>query len=176
METNDFFDWLDEQEPEQERGGEWTCDTIEKAEAAARRLRQASDRIAAIDAVADKLIADANAWRAEASSPYAAQAEVASSDIETFLRVQIDAGGPKSAPLPHGVSVSARKTGGTFVFADGFADSAPDDVVKITRKVDAKAAKMRYKETDQGVIDTVTGELVEGVSVTPIMDKVTVKS
>lgn len=174
--ASEFFDWLDEQDdPAPREAPGWMCDTIEKAEVAARRLRDATDRIAAIDAVADRMVADAEAWRAQASAPYASKVEAAQRDIETFLRVQIEDGGPKSVPLPYGVSVSARQTGGTLVFDPGFADIAPDNVVRVKVEVDAAKAKAYYRVTDDGVVvDPETGEVVEGVSVTPKVDKVKV--
>lgn len=176
VDTSDFFDWLDAQdEPAEREAPGWMCDTIEKAEGAARRLRDASDRISAIDAVADRMIADAEAWRAQASAPYASTVDGATRDIETFLRVQIDAGGPKSAPLPYGVTVKARQTGGTLQFADGFADQAPDDIVRVKREVDAKAAKAYYTVTDGGAVVDPNGEIVEGVTVKPKVDTVKVE-
>lgn len=177
--ASEFFEWLDAQdEPAEREAPGWMCDTIEKAEGAARRLRDATDRIAAIDAVADRMIADAEAWRSQASAPYASKVEAATRDIETFLRVQIEGGGPKSTPLPYGVSVAARKTGGTLVFDPEFVDAAPDEIVRVKRAIDAKAAKAYYtvKEYEgETVIVTPTGEVVErGVSVSPVVDSVKV--
>lgn len=174
--TNDFLEWLDAQDdPAEREASGWVCDSIERAEGAARRLREATDKAREIDAVADRVIAEANAWRAEASAPYVSKIERETRSLETFLRLQIEAGGPKSSPLPYGVTVKARKVGGTLEFPDGFADTAPDDVVRVKRSIDAKAAKARYKALDDGsVVDTVTGEVVEGVTVKPVEDRVQV--
>lgn len=173
--ASEFFDWLDEQDdPAPREVPGWMCDTIEKAEGAARRLRAATDRIDAVSAVADRMIADAEAWRAQATAADAAKVEACERDIETFLRVQIEQGGPKSAPLPYGVSVSARKTGGTLVFDPEFVDSAPEDVVRVKRSIDAKAAKSYFTVTDDGTVVDPNGELVEGVTVAPVVDSVKV--
>jgi hypothetical protein len=173
--ASEFFEWLDEQEEPAEREAPgWMCDTIEKAEAAARRLRDATDRIAAIDAVADRMVADANAWRQQASAPFAGKVEACTRDIETFLRVQIADGGPKSTPLPYGVSVSARKTGGTLVFDPEFVDAAPDDVVRVKRSIDAAKAKAYYTVAGDGIVVDPNGEVVDGVTVAPVVDAVKV--
>lgn len=176
--ASEFFEWLEAQdEPAEREAPGWICDTIEKAEAAARRLRAATDSVSSIDAVADRMIADAEAWRAQASAPYASKVEAATRDIETFLRVQIEDGGPKSTPLPYGVSVAARKTGGTLVFDPAFVDSAPDDVVRVKRSIDAAKAKAYYSVTPDGIIVTPDGEVVaEGVSVSPVVDSVKVSA
>lgn len=173
--ASDFFDWLDAQEEPVDRAApEWICDTLEKAEGAARRLRAATDSIAEIDAVANRIIADAEAWREQATAPYASTAQSCTADIETFLRKQIEMGGPKSAPLPYGISASARQTGGTLVFDPEFAESAPDDIVRVKRSIDAKAAKAYYTVTKAGVVVDPNGEVVEGVTVAPKVDSVKV--
>lgn len=173
--ASDFFDWLDAQEEPVDRAApEWICDTLEKAEGAARRLRAATDSIAEIDAVANRIIADAEAFRAQAAAPHAATVESCSADIETFLRKQIEMGGPKNAPLPYGISVAARQTGGTLVFDPEFAETAPDDIVRVKRSIDAKAAKAYYTVTKAGVVVDPNGEVVEGVTVAPKVDSVKV--
>lgn len=172
---NDFLEWLDEQDDPAPREAEgWMCDTIEKAEGAARRLRKATDAIAEIEATMDRIIADARAWRDDASKRHDSVVRIEQGNLDTFLRVQIEQGGPKSAALPWGVSVKARKTGGTLEFADGFADGAPDAVVRVKRSIDAKAAKSYYTVTDSGVVVDPNGEVVEGVTVKPVEDRVDV--
>lgn len=171
---NDFLEWLDEQDAPAERGGEWMCDTIEKAEGAARRLRQAVDAITEIERVQDRIIADARAWREEAAKRHDTIVLHEQANLETFLRKQIADGGPKSSPLPWGVSVKARKTGGTLEFADGFADDAPDEIVRVKRSIDAKAAKAYFTITDDGLAVDPNGEIVEAVTVKPVGDKVEV--
>lgn len=169
---NDFLEWLDEQDdPAPRHADGCMCDTIDKAEAAARRLRAATDALAAIEAVQDRIIADARAWREEAGKRHDSIVLAEQANLETFLRVQIAAGGPKSAPLPWGVSVKARKTGGTLVFADGFADEAPDDVVRSKVSIDAAKAKAYYRVADDGTVVDPNGEVVEAVTVAPVADK-----
>lgn len=171
----DFLDWLDEQPDQTDyTADDWVCDSIEKAEGAARRLRAAADKLAEIDAVADRMIAEAQAWRDEAGASYRSKVDSESRNLETFLRIQIAAGGPKSSPLPYGVTVSARKTGGTLEFAPGFADTAPDDVVRVKRSIDAAAAKKFYTVADDGIVVDPNGEVVEGVTVKPVEDAVKV--
>lgn len=172
--NNDFLEWLDEQPdaPDTNADG-WTCDSMAKAEASARRLRRASDKLAEINAVADRLIADANAWREHVSAPHDSAADIERRNLETFLRIQIEQGGAKSCPLPHNVSVSARQVGGTLEFVKDFADTAPDDVVRVKRSIDAKAAKEYYRVVDGVVVDP-NGEIVEGVTVRPVTDNVKV--
>lgn len=172
--NNDFLEWLDEQPDAPDTAADgWICDSMAKAEASARRLRRAADKLAEIDAVADRLIADANAWREQASAPHDSAADIERRNLETFMRIQIEQGGAKSAALPYNVSVSARKTGGTFEFEDNFADSAPDEIVRVSRKIDAKAAKEYYRVVDGVVVDP-NGEIVEGVTVRPVTDNVKV--
>lgn len=173
--ASEFFDWLDAQEDSTERESEgWICDTIDKAEGAARRLREATDAIREYKAVADRMIADANLWLAEVTAPHASKVESQSKDLEAFLRLQIENGGAKSLPLPYGVSIKATKTGGTFEFAADFAETAPDDVVRKKREVDAAKAKAYYKVTPSGDIIDPNGEIVEGITVKPKVDKYTV--
>ncbi len=192
--ASEFFEWLDGQDDPAERETPgWMCDTIDKAEGAARRLREATDRIAEIDAVANRMIADAEAWRSQASSPWASQCAASTADIETFLRVQIDAGGPKSSPLPYGVSVSARKTGGTLDLSMLDAESAPAAIVKMKPAIVAAEAGKYYRiigpdgvevdgkdvKVEAGVEYTVVdpnGEVVDSVSVKPVVDAVTVRA
>lgn len=169
---NDFLAWLDEQDdPAPREASGWMCDTIEKAEGAARRLRKAQDAIADIERVMDRIIADARAWRDEAAKRHDSVVRVEQGNLETFLRVQIEQGGPKSAALPWGVSVKARKTGGTLDLSGLDPDDAPDAIVRVKRAIDAKAAKEYYTVAEGGVVVDPNGEVVEGVTVKPVEDR-----
>ncbi len=175
--ATDFLDWLDAQDDPAERVADgWACDTIERAEAAARRLRRATDAVAELTRTRDRIIADAKAWHEHATDRHETIIEIERANLETFLRKQIEDGGAKSAPLPWGVTVKARKVGGQLVFPDGFEELAPDDVVRVKRSIDAKAAKAYYTVADGGVVVDPSGEVVEGVTVKPVHDKVEVVS
>lgn len=173
----DFLDWLDAQDdPAEREAGGWACDTIDRAEAAARRLRRATDAVADMTRTRDRIIADANAWHEHATDRHETIIEIERANLETFLRKQISDGGAKSAPLPWGATVKARKVGGQLEFPDGFADTAPDEVVRVKRSIDAAAAKAFYTVADGGVVVDPNGEVVEGVRVKPVTDKVEVVS
>lgn len=84
----------------------------------------------------------------------------------------LDVGDRKRATLPDGdvigtVSVSARAAGAVVTDENAFtqwvADHASTEVVTSVRPAYKKLVLGRLKDTDDGVIDTATGEIVPGV-------------
>lgn len=162
------------------RTEEFQVDTLERAIWAARRRASVESKMQSLRDTAQAEMDRIHLWLTEALAPYQHDMDYFDALLEGYHRRELDTDPKrKTIKLPDAELVSRKQPDAWEFDEDAFIASASfkhPDLVRVKHEIDKKEAKRLLTATDTGSVIDASGEVVEGVTVTPGDVKFSVKA